>query len=71
MIPDQFNIKYDTRSIQPGNFLKPSTKTKLYQFAVPYRGPHLWNSIISKELSITSSLTIETFKSKLKQYILK
>ena len=60
--------KYDTRST--GNFLKPSTKTKLCQFAVPYRGPHLWNSIISKELSITSSLTIETFKSKLKQYIL-
>ena len=59
--------KYDTRST--GNFLKPHTKTKLCQFAIHYRGPHLWNSIIGNEFSISSE-TILTFKYKLKQYIL-
>ena len=60
--------KYDTRST--GNFIKPRTRTKHCQFSVSYRGPHLWNSLISRKLLITNSETIQTFKYKVKNLLL-
>ena len=49
---------------------KPRTRTKHFQFSVSYRGPHLWNSLISRKLLITNSETIQTFKYKVKNLLL-
>ena len=40
----EVNSKYKTKSSH--KFYKPFCNTKLAQYAITYRGPYLWNSII-------------------------
>ena len=60
-----FNIntnKYNTKSTNT-KFHKPLIKTKYNQYSIVYRGPHLWNSLISDTLI---DLSFSSFKNKRK-----
>ena len=61
-----FNIntnKYNTKSTNT-KFHKPLIKTKYNQYSIVYRGPHLWNSLISDTLI---DLPFSSFKNKIKE----
>ena len=74
-IPDIFNDlfrtkrqnKYTMRS--HGQLTEPYKKTKLSQFSISYRGPHLWNATIANTKELTEIQTICSFKRKLKSHI--
>ena len=61
----EVNSKYNTKSSH--KFYKPFCNIKLAQYAIKYRGPYLWNSIIDKKLQNTS---FEVFKNKIKHICL-
>ena len=58
----EVNNKYNTKSSNV-NFYKPLFKTKCAQYAISYRGPHLWNTLVPKTLQNAS---FNTFKQKIK-----
>ena len=63
-----FNIntnKYNTKSTNT-KFHKPLIKTKYNQYSIVYRGPHLWNSLISDTLI---DLPFSSFKTKIKEML--
>ena len=52
ILKNSFNIKkskYNTKSANK-TLNKPFFKTKYNQFSITYRGPHLWNSLVSDTL---------------------
>jgi len=59
--------KYNTKSSKT-TFFKPFYKTKFAQFAISFRGPHMWNVLIPNTLQKEESFSI--FKSKVKQICL-
>ena len=59
--------KYMTRS-SVSNFEKPLRHSKLSQFSISYRGPHLWNEITSDKSR--NAKTLGTFKENTKQMLL-
>ena len=61
----EVNSKYKTKSSH--KFYKPFCNTKLAQYAITYRGPYLWNSIIDKKLQ---NVSFEVFKNKVKHICL-
>ena len=61
----EVNNKYNTKSSNV-NFYKPLIKTKCAQYAISYRGPRLWNTLVPNTLQNTS---FNTFKQKLKQCV--
>ena len=62
--------KYTTRS-SVSNFRKPLKKTKLSQFSISYRGPHLWNEKTTSESRNTKTLNIFNTISKTHSYFQK
>ena len=48
-------------------FLKPFCKTKFAQFAVSFRGPHMWNVLIPTTLQ---DVSFSIFESEVKQICL-
>ena len=66
---DSFTInknKYNTKFANT-TFYKPFFKTKYNQYSITYRGPHLWNSLISNSLM---DQPFSTFKNKVKKMLL-
>ena len=61
----EVNSKYNTKS--SNIFYKPFCNTKHAQYAITYRGPYLWNSIIDKKLQNNS---LEVFKNTVKHICL-
>ena len=61
----EVNSKYNTKS--SNKFYKPFCNTKHAQYAITYRGPYLWNSIIDKKLQNNS---LEVFKNTVKHICL-
>ena len=59
--------KYNTKSSSI-NFYKPLCKTKCAQYAISYRGPYLWNSLVPRSLQ---TIPFITFKQKIKTMCLK
>ena len=58
--------KYNTKASNK-NFYKPFCKTKCAQFAISFRGPQLWNSVVPTELQ---EIPFTTFKHKIKKICL-
>ena len=58
--------KYNTKATNT-RFYKPLVKTKYNQYSIAYRGPQLWNSLISDTLF---DLPFSTFKEKIKKMLL-
>ena len=61
-----YRNKYNTKSTSI-TFSKPFCRTKTSQFSIMFRGPHIWNSLISNELL---NLPYNTFKNKVKKLCL-
>ena len=59
--------KYNTKKSKT-TFYKPFVKTKLAQYAISYRGPHLWNSLVPISLQ---NISFNTFKIKIKEFCIK
>ena len=59
--------KYNTKTSKT-TFYKPFVKTKLAQYAISYRGPHLWNSLVPISLQ---NISFNTFKIKIKEFCIK
>ena len=55
--------KYNTKSTNT-RFYKPLVKAKYNQYSITYRGPHLWNSLISDALN---DLPFSSFKNEIKK----
>ena len=65
---DVFKInqnRFSTRSTKT-SFYKPMLRTKYNQFSIVYRGPHLWNNLISDTLQ---TLPYHSFKSSIKRML--
>ena len=60
------NNKYNTKSSQT-TFYKPFCKTTFAQFAISFRGPHMWNVLIP---TTPQDASFSIFKSKVKQICL-
>ena len=60
--------KYTLKS--QGNYAKPFKKSKLTQFSISYRGPHMWNNLLDKQTELKSIINPNTFKQKLKVLII-
>ena len=60
--------KYTMRS--QGSYIEPHRKTDIGQFAISFRGPHLWNHFLRKERRIFESENIGIFRNALKNYFL-
>ena len=61
-----YSNKYNTRTTNT-TFYKPFFRTKTSQFSITFRGPHIWNSLISNELL---NLSFNTFRNKTKHLCL-
>ena len=59
--------KYNTKASKT-TFYKPFVKTKLTKYAIPYRGPHLWNLSVPTSLR---NISFDTFKVKIKKCYVK
>ena len=59
--------KYTTRSTR--NLEKPIFKTKLSQFCISYRGPHLWNLLVTPSNSLSEIEYLPLFKRLLKRVV--
>ena len=75
LVPDVFQTlfvekinKYTLKS--QGNYAKPFKKSKLTQFSISYRGPHVWNNLLDKQTELKSIINQNTFKQKLKVLII-
>ena len=55
--------KCNTKSTKT-RFYKPLVKAKYNQYSITYRGPHLWNSLISDALN---DLPFSSFKNEIKK----
>ena len=62
----EVNNKYNTKSSSI-NFYEPLFKTRCEQYAISYRGPHLWNTLVPKTLQ---KVSFDTFKQKIKTMFL-
>ena len=60
--------RYDTRGT--GNFNIPFKKTNLSRFSISYRGPSLYNKLISKNTELEKMNNLNTLKTLLKDLIL-
>jgi hypothetical protein len=60
--------RYDTREV--GNFNIPFRKTKLSRFTISYRGPYLYNKLISRNAIITKLDNLNCLKILLKKFVL-
>ena len=56
--------KYHTR--QSGQYRKPLKKTKVAQFSICYRGPHLWNAFLKHFPNIDRVESVSSFSYKTK-----
>ena len=67
---DAFTEKLTKYSLKSsGSYLKPFKKSKLSQFSISYRGPHVWNKIILKDSRLKNVPNVNIFSSRLKKYI--
>ena len=54
-----YKHKYQSRRTQ--NFYLPEAKSKNSEFKISYRGPNLWNNVLSKEQKMLTSVhTLKT-----------
>ena len=60
--------RYTTRAT--GNFTLPKKTTKFSRFSISYRGPYLYNKIISENIELKALNNSATLKKKLKHLIL-
>ena len=65
---NSFTLNRNTTRSSVSNFRKPLKKTKLSQFSISYRGPHLWNEITTSESR--NSKTLNIFKNNIKNTLL-
>ena len=65
-----FTLKPPNKYVLRSKFLiEPLAKTKNEGFSICFRGPHLWNKIVSVNQSLLEIENFYSFKSKLKHYI--
>ena len=62
------STKYRLRN--DGVLLEPYNKTKSSDFCISYRGPHLWNKLLSNHEDVIQCDQFFLFKEKLKNLIL-
>ena len=65
---DDFTVnrnKYNTKAANT-TFYKPQYNTKMCQFSIRYRGPHIWNSLMKDEGEL-QELPYNSFKEKIKK----
>ena len=67
---DLFTYKPHNRNLLRSQFLlEPIIKSKIEEFSICYRGPHLWNKIIVQNQDLSKLDNLSSFKSKIKSYI--
>ena len=73
------NIFHNLYTIKPRNkynmrsemtLVEPLKRTTLGQFDITFRGPHLWNKLLSTNLELTQIENFISFKIKLKEFLL-
>ena len=74
LVPNTFHQLFTKRinkySLRSDNYTEPRKKTKLTQFAISYRGPHLWNVILKDQVEIKKLTSPNSFKYKVKDLLL-
>ena len=60
--------KYKLKS--SGNYYVSFKKSKLSQFSISFRGPHLWNTVLKNETELKNTSSLSIFKRKLKSLIM-
>ena len=50
--------------------VEPKIKSKFEEFAIYYRGPHLWNKIVALNTTLNNQEVIHLFKNKIKNHLL-
>ena len=74
VVPNTFHQLFTKRinkySLRSDNYTEPRKKTKLTQFAISYRGPHLWNVILKDQAEIKKLTSPNSFKYKVKDLLL-
>ena len=65
-----FKIKPPNKYILRSQFLvEPLAKTKIEEFSISFRGPHLWNKIVALNPDLSEIEKPSLFKSKVKLHI--
>ena len=52
------------------NYYEPFKKSKLSQFSISIRGPHLWNTLLKNETELKNTSSLSFFKRELKSLIM-
>ena len=73
LVPNTFHQLFTKRinkySLRSDNYTEPRKK-KQPQFAISYRGPHLWNVILKDQVEIEKLTSPNRFKYKVKDLLL-
>ena len=65
-----FSTKINKYTLKSSNLTIPFKKSKLTQFSISYRGPHLWNTVLRKKTKLKNTINLNIFKRDLKQTIM-
>ena len=74
LLPQVFNNQFERPShnystrFSGNNYCMKNSRSKTASFSIIYRGPYLWNNILTED--IKNSQTLNIFKTKLKQKLL-
>ena len=67
---DLFTFKPPNKYTLRSHFLvEPPVKSKIEEFSISYRGPHLWNKIIIINQALSNIGTLSLFKNKVKDFL--
>ena len=66
-----FSKKINKYTLKSSNLTIPlKKKSKLTQFSISYRGPHLWNTVLRNKTKLKNTINPNIFKRDLKQTIM-